>query len=68
MAADWTAGPSRRSTIMVGGRFVSVVVVPYDTVWGDSGEVEIPVAQFTAERAAGAITAEVDELRALRDM
>lgn len=66
MADDWTAGPTRKSTIMVGGRFVSVVVVPYTTTWGDEGEVEVPTAQFTADKAREMIDAEVTELRQLR--
>lgn len=66
MATNWTAGSSRRSTLLQGGRFIPVVVIPYTTTWGDDGEVEIPVAQFTAERAGEMIQAEVDELEKLR--
>lgn len=65
MATEWTAGATRKSTIMQGGRFVSVVVVPYTTAWGDEGEIEIPAAQFTADRARELIDAEVAHLKEL---
>ncbi len=48
------------------GRLVRYTVVYYKTVFGDTGHIEIPTDQFTAENVRAMIEPKVDELLKLR--
>lgn len=50
------------------GKLVSVKIVYYKTVFGDTGDVKVPADSFTAELARTLIDAEVKEIAILRGM
>lgn len=50
------------------GKMENVKIVYYKTVYGDTGDVKIPVDMFTAELAKTLIDAEVKEIAMLRGM
>ncbi|MGH7754047.1 MAG: hypothetical protein ACREN5_14670 [Gemmatimonadales bacterium] len=68
MAENWAVTGQRGSFATIGGRLQKVVVVSYRTAQGDEDEVELPADQFTAERAAALIEAEVAERVKLRNL
>jgi hypothetical protein len=68
MAEGYRIVDQRQTSTFVGGRLQTVWSVSYVTDDGDTGQVEIPLGQYTAAKVHEMIGAEVAELIRARQL
>ncbi len=70
MAANWRVIAQRQQTELTGqGTFRDVMVVTFEVIpSGTTGNVSIPVAQYTPEFVESAINSRVDSIKAIENL